>query len=243
MSFNLLPMDAQLEILKHYPSYRSLSKPYYNEKQVFYNRYCNDPITLKEFFNYFKKRLQKYTVLFGVKDGDIHQENAIFLIDRTHDGYWVETIIISIHESDENEYTLYITTSWMHFSLEDLIYHIQDYDIEYDLVTMENILLSRPCELIKPGYAKAYLRKYINFNYIDDISTMNNAYNNIVDLLYLHANANQIMNRQTSIYSDVADYQFVFDGVGDLIDEVENYHEDIKPIYDESLDIILNYLG
>ena len=249
--FNILPKDAQLEILKRYPSYRSLSTPYYNEKQIFYNTYCNEPITQKEFIKYFKKNDPDHILLFGVEDGDIHQENVIFSISKSQDNYWLETITIFIYESDFEEYEIGLGKSFNMINMNEidtvLNDMIEEYEIQYDLVTMENILFERSCELIKSGYAKAYLRNYFKIpKYIDDISTMSNAYDHIVDFLYLRANANQIIGDSHSPYfNQYNDYDLRFDGLGDLIDDidVEQYHEVLKPIYNESLDIILEYLN
>ena len=50
--FTDLPKETKMEMLQYIPSFRRLNKQYYTEgDKIFYDRYCNLSISLKEFVN------------------------------------------------------------------------------------------------------------------------------------------------------------------------------------------------
>ncbi len=240
--FNLLPRDAQMEILKYYPSYRSLSTSYYNEQQTFYNQYCDEPISKKEFVHYFINNSPEYTVLYG--DNKENKACIIVVIKKLKDKYMVHKIKISIMEEDIGEYVVNINQQKRKSDnpLNFISYLYDFYDIIYDMMTMENIVLHRPCEAIKPGYSNMYIKKYFQVpKYTEDITTIDGLYDNIRDLLYLRANIDDYIENIIGYYDD---YGFIYDANGDLIDDenVSDYHDLIQPLYEEALFVTKNYL-
>lgn len=241
-------------MLKQYPQYRTLSPQYYNEKQTFYNAYCNEPISKKEFISYVKKNLPQFIVLFGTKNVDIHQEYVIFWFKKSDYNltYWIDRTDIIVDGDDEQ--FVYMDHSFMHGSYNDSSIYIiidqlhKEYDITYDLVTMQNILSYRPCEMIKPGYTINYLKNHFQVIDYTDISTLEGLYDNITNLLYLRANANQIIYTTDNIYLHSFNYfNLNYDKNGNLINkDNENdvwYNSEMIPLYNKSVKTILGYLN
>src|SRR5688572_30773288 len=100
-SFNNLPSETKLEILKYYPSYRTLSTQYYNQKQLFYDLYCHHPISKKELFNYIYQQ-PDLIIIYGTSD-DIY---TMFKFLKYDNFYNLITITLFIVNIDIDEYTV-----------------------------------------------------------------------------------------------------------------------------------------
>lgn len=99
-SFNQLPFETRLEILKYYPEYRSLSSPYYKEKQLFYNLYCHDPITPKEFLRYVKDFQPNNFNIYGNRNESYY----CMKFSRMLDYYSVDITILSVKQVNMNQF-------------------------------------------------------------------------------------------------------------------------------------------
>src|SRR6187431_1242904 len=133
-SFNQLPFETRLEILKYYPQYRSLSLPYYKEKQLFYKLYCDDPITPKEFLKYIEDYQPDEFTIYGSKDGTYCR----IIFYHIFDHYNVGIYDLSVIEYDMYEFSIKIDYNIIKdFNLDDIFTYT---DIQYDITTLYNIL-------------------------------------------------------------------------------------------------------
>ncbi len=230
---NNLPLDTQLEILKYYPKFRTLSSQYNKEIKLFYDMHCDDPISKKEYIDYVKSA--KKFIIFIENQESYH----CFVFKKEKNMYSVYSVYIEITNIDVDEYT--ISSNVNKYSLVDLDYiiHLIDSNGIFDLISMADILKSRSCEMIKPGYTKKYLKiKYKNY----DLTSITGLYQQVRDLLYLIMNKNLIEGN--NIVPNLPEL-LIYDSNDELINEdyLEEYEDIIKFFYDDAIIKIKKYIN
>lgn len=56
-SHHQVPTEMKHEIVKYLPYYRTLNKTLYKDKEAYYQRFCSQPISYNEFYNFIKDKL------------------------------------------------------------------------------------------------------------------------------------------------------------------------------------------
>lgn len=77
--FHEFPPDVKSEILKYSPTYKRISKEYYDSR-LFYEQYCNLPITMNEFIKYISRhKPYPFIIFYTLKDQ--RTGNGVYIID------------------------------------------------------------------------------------------------------------------------------------------------------------------
>ncbi len=244
--FNLLPRETQYEIYKRYPQFRTLSSQHYKEEQLYYNQYCDLPISKNEFINYIKT--SSNFVLYVVGENDYHETYTVYHFSKTFGRYLIDIIKIYVDQVDEGEYIIKkhdrhkIVSA--NINTKNNIFEFIDElgDFNYDIVTMVNILSKRDCETIKPGYAKNYAKKYLNIQ-DENIETLEGLYQHLKTTLYLLSNNNMLndQNINLNVYDSLS---LIYDHNSNLIDDTDLpiYYQEIGSQYENALQKLNDYL-
>ena len=223
-----LPLDTQLEILKYYPKFRTLSSQYNKEINLFYDMHCNDPISKNEYMNYVKS-----AKIFIICD-----ENHCFVFKKKgKDMYSVYGVSIEIENIDIDEYTVSSKIDSIKYVDLDYIYYLIQSDIKFDFMSIATILKYRSCEIIRPGYTKNYL-KIKNKDY--DLTSIYGVYDQLSNLLYLIMNKNLIEGNGV-----VPEFpHLIYDSNDELVSgNLEEYEDIIQFFYDDAIIKIKNYIN
>ena len=247
--FNSIGEDLQSEILKYNPSYLRVKKNL--NKNLFYNHYCNQDITVKEFLSYIRDEEPSQYIIFT------YAKNFTFMQYIYKDDYVnVKTLSIDKNEdfsldsddadeSDDDEYRLD-----MHYTLKKmrpgkLLTMITYDEIYYDLKTTFNILSRRNCEMISPQYN---IKKTLSiFNqHIRDFKSINlyNYFDLCANLIY-YANNYDILSNQLprlALHRSGID-EISFNQEGEVIEGDLDIIEDMIDEYnfkDEIIQMIMN---
>ncbi len=207
--FNSIGIDLQSEILKYNPSYFQVKKNL--DKNLFYNRYCNQPISIHEFLSYIQaERPPEFIIYTGT---DTTFTSYIFKGSFTIKEMY-------IFEEDINEFSIDMTYKPSRLSPKALLNTIKYEQIYFDLRTTFNILSRRSCEQISPGYNTRMTLFIFNqhtstFKHLDLYS-----YFDLCKTLIYDANNYDLLSNQTlrmALHRSGIS-KLTFNSVGDLIE-------------------------
>ncbi len=141
--FTNLPNELQLEISKHSPIFRSISKNLYENydaKKEYVNKYCNKNITRFEAQNYIDKyKPLNFVVFFMTKDTYAQNQFNIYNYKKYNDIYVIYPIELLYNKIDQNTFNIQIE---YHHYFTDTKLPLYDHLI-FDITTTENIFSLR----------------------------------------------------------------------------------------------------
>ena len=229
--FNDMAFDLQSEILKYNPSYLSVRKNL--DTNLFYDRYCNQPITVKEFISYINDEHPSQFMIFTETDIP-----TFTLYKYNNDHNTIRTLFIE--EMDINEYVVDMEYTHSNHTPEELLNSI-DYDqIYFDLKTTFNILSRRNCEQISSGYNTRMTLSIFNQHATDYHGLNLYSYFDLCKKLIYYSNNYDLLSNQLpriALHKSGIE-EIVFDITGDVIEGDEEIIADIIREYDFKDDII-----
>jgi len=215
--FNKLPIEIQEEILVNNPNYMTLRKNM--DKNIFYNIYCNQDITMNEFLNYYNNDMTCILYLTSIDD-DL-QEFTVIVLDKEN----ISQYLLFIEDIDIDEYVInIIMTKFTLNTIKKYLSNLKYTNVYFDIITTYNILNLRNCQTINENYAKTQTLKIFN-NMTPEINVDNlySFYDACKKALYLKSN-DDLMN-QENIIIDLEEndlINIVFNTQGDLINDIED---------------------
>lgn len=247
-----LPLELQQSILTDIPRYRRLgTRQYAGENRL--RQLCNKKISKKEFYSYIDEFEPRSFIIF-INYNNIYYGLEVLPIYGLEDIYY--TILehkLSIDNNqpnspigiklETNEKELYAE------DFEDLI-NIYNYnDINYDIVTTNNIIKNyrNECYNLINNYNQLHLTNNLNTNIVDvnDGSDLNVIYNNLKNNFYLFYNTKMIEKLGYDLEEVVDALDMDFDNQGNLIDGkdvFENILNNLEDDNDKYLNKINNYI-
>ncbi len=245
---NTIGEDLQSEILKYNPSYLQVKKNL--NKNLFYNHYCNQEITVKEFLSYIHDEEPPQYIIFTYKKDTFMQ----YLYNDNHVN--VKTLYINKNEdfsldsddadeSEKDEYRLGMNYRYMKIKPEKLLTMITYDEIYYDLKTTFNILSRRNCENISPQYNTKKTLSIFN-QHIRDFKSINlYSYFDLCANLIYYANNYDILSNQLprmALHRSNID-EIIFNQEGEVIEGDLDIIEDMINEYnfkDEIIQMIMD---
>lgn len=150
-SFVDLPLDLQTNILDYSRYGKRINKlsSEHNEK-LFYDKYCQLPISKHELLNYIEQYQPPYFVIFVINGFNFF--TYIFSLDE-ESGYTIKKLVYKSYPG---------ILKYYNYETEETIDEIYDMDtyktmIEIDLNLTENIIAQRQCKNINPTYIDDYI--------------------------------------------------------------------------------------
>jgi hypothetical protein len=241
--FNDLPLELQSEILIHNPKYLTINKKL--DKHTFYQEYCDLPISVNEFINYFIKQNKTPCIIYSnnIDEEDL-PEFTVHIIHEDH----VDVHMLFIDNTDEDEFIVNtITMSYIPYNnIKDYINSFNYNVIYYDVKTTFNILKNRNCESIKPGYAYMMTMKIVNY-YTPKINVDNlySFFDECKKILYMTTNYDLLIGQDIkNILNTMRLEDILFNSQGDMIsddDVIQHAIENTKfnNVQKEITDLIL----
>jgi hypothetical protein len=208
-SFDLLPFETKLEILRNLPNFRRLNKDYYEKgKNIFIEDYCNLEITNKEFINYIKKYEPDYFCLFINKNTKF----ICYVFDTWGESgeqlYNVQEYILEIDNIDINEYVINSDVlelrsrnmSKVITLIEKIIDNNNNNKIYYDIKSVYHIILDRQC-----NNAIIYANQYIKYIFNDNCMTSDlyRLFHLIKKIWYMSFSENILLN-------NIIEYEYLY---------------------------------
>ncbi len=236
--FTDFPLDIQSEILKRNPHYFRVKKNL--NEQLFFNQYCNQPITMNEFLSYINDTDPIQVIIFTSL---IENGSPLFRVFHYHNGM-VSSTELSIQEEDVNEYNVELQYTFnTPKTIEDLL-NVKYDELYYDLKTTFNIVNRRNCEKILSGYSKNYTLSVFNEHSPIDLTTLTDIdlytyFDLCKQLIYYSYNYDILLDQlpRVPLYRGIP--LLIFNGLGDFEDyDIEDI-EDLIDEYNYSQDIIL----
>lgn len=213
MSFDKLPWEIKLEIVKYCPKFKTLSTQYNKEKQLYYDMYGQVPISKKEMLDYINTKPEKFMLFMGYDEG----QNKACILNKGIQ-YIVDFVNIEIEEFDTNEYQV-IVERQKHKKIDDFEFYIQYifklYDIKMDLVSQKEIYDLR-------GFHTNYSHDRIQKQLVlipSDISTLDGMYQSLTNLLFMKMNVDMYNHGYREIY-DHNDFEISYQD-GHILDHGE----------------------
>src|SRR5438445_13008697 len=112
--FNQLPIEMSSNILKYNPYMQQLNKTYQQStKHLFYEQYCDTPISQKEFVNYVNIFKPKQFSMFVL---DENFKILLFTYNEELDKYIVDYYLFTIDLSDVEEYKMTYEYTYYHYN-------------------------------------------------------------------------------------------------------------------------------
>lgn len=230
--FNKFPIDVQSEILSQHPSYFRIKKNL-NEK-LFYDRYCQKPISASEFLSYIKDENPSTFVIFTLSDATFN----IYYFDNG-----VRYTKLYIEETDVDEYVVTMQYTYDNMSVQELLEIIKYDEIYFDLITTFKIASRRNCEKISSGYNKQYTLSVFN-EHAKDLQAFDlfSYFNLCKTLLYYSYNYDLLAHQSPRMALHRSGIgEIIFNTNGDIINEDQTFQEIIEDMildYDFKNDII-----
>lgn len=240
-SFDLLPFETKLEILRNLPNFRRLNKDYHEKgKNIFIEDYCNLDITNKEFINYIKNFNPNYFCIFINKKtkflGYVFNTWEEFGGEQLYD---VKEYILEIDNVDINEYV--INSDVLEFRSRNLskvitlIEKIIDNNnkIYYDMKSVYHMILARQC-----NNAIIYTNQYIKYIFNDNhmTSDLHRLFHLIKKIWYMSFSENILLN-------NIIEYEYLYgNDVNNIIfDSYGETEYDIEDIINLLVDNLNSY--
>lgn len=220
--FNEFPLDVQSEILQSNPSYFRIKKNL--NQNLFYNRYCNQPISNKEFISYVND-IDRFIVFTLDLD---EQALPVFNVYLFNNG--VATVrSLYIEEVDVDEYEIYMVYTPYNITIEEVLDEPHE-EVYFDLKTTYDIISRRNCEQIVPGHNKKYVLNDFNKYVVNDFDYTNlySYFDLCKQLIYYSHNYDMLLGQLPRIAlhrSYIGDIKY--NKNGDMIDEESPDADDI----------------
>lgn len=220
-TFTELPLEIQNEILINNPLYPRINKQIY-DKNLFYQKYCNLPISHEEFINYINKvNPNTFIIYFTATDDQDMPELNTFIFRKKNNIYKVYQYMLSIDNIDVEEYSLNIHSFVKQIStLSNFLSEYHFDNVYYDLITTYNIFKSRQCQTINQNYAGEQTIKIMSkktpFLEVEDLYSF---FDLIKKLIYLHTNDLLLKNEYINTIIHYTVSNIIFDPTGEMIDD------------------------
>jgi hypothetical protein len=246
--FNELPMDMRTSILGYNPYSQQLNTAYKQSTQyLFYNEYCDTPISQKEFINYVNIFKPEQFAIFV--NADEKFKFILFTYDDVTNKYAADFYLLTIELVDVEEYKIiYEYTEYHMDSFNHLINTFKNnyqYDVFYDLQLSINILKERSCNQINPTYSYNFVKnQFVKHTTINTTGQdVNETFKLTTSLWYMIASY-AIWNRSEIDIESVYYYldDIIFDSMGEALDDISQTINQLNKQYDTYFDLIANHI-